>query len=87
MVVEVWTIKVCLQSMVPSLPPEHHGSFASNLDIADSLYGLRKNCFVVPLTAKEILHHLEQLFLLPFLKKIFHLTLSKPLSSTFIQGI
>lgn len=40
--VELRTIKVCLQSMVQSPPPEHPRSLAGHLNIAESLYGLKK---------------------------------------------
>lgn len=59
--IDFCTIKVCLQSMmVQSPPPEHPRSFAGHLNTADSLYGLKKSCFVVPRLKNN--HPLEQMF-------------------------
>lgn len=45
--VELWTIKDCLQCMYQLLTPKHHTTLANQLNIDESLYGLRKRCTAV----------------------------------------
>lgn len=45
--VELWTIKNCLQCLYQLLTPKHHTTLTNQLNIDDSVYGLRKRCTAV----------------------------------------